>query len=166
MTTVLLRSYQMQYYGNRIVNSLNVLTKRFYSAKGVSIEKFRNVSFRNPRYQYYVAVNRFQTSGAVSCDKKPLSDQDLKIYIEKLSDSFLEAMTSLADAKTSVGTVYFSEDFKDAKTTVCETLEDFNNLCNKLNEGQYEKVNNSIGLKMKELQAQLGLLDELADGQS
>ena len=47
--------------------------------------------------------------------------------------------------RSSVGTVYFSEDVEDAREKVCEILELYDNLLKQLNQDQVKDVTQVIG---------------------
>ncbi|XP_068223200.1 uncharacterized protein [Palaemon carinicauda] len=91
-----------------------------------------------------------------------MTENDVKKAVGDISDKFAEAMELMNDARSSLGTVYFSEDVIDTQAQVKETLDDYNNLLPRLSEKQRKNVIQSIGLKMEELKAQLSLLEDLA----
>lgn len=91
-----------------------------------------------------------------------ITDAAVKRAVDDISEKFSEAMELMNDARSSFGTVYFSEDVMDTQAQVEETLEDYKNLLSKLNEKQRRTVIQSIGLKMEELKAQMALIDDLA----
>ncbi|KAG0710378.1 hypothetical protein GWK47_022949 [Chionoecetes opilio] len=91
-----------------------------------------------------------------------LSSADVRKTIDNISQQFSEAMELLNDARSSTGTVYFSEDMEDAQTQVADTLKCYNTLLGKLNEEQRKNVIRSVGLRMEELKSQMSLLEELA----
>ncbi|XP_023227189.1 uncharacterized protein LOC111627777 [Centruroides sculpturatus] len=95
------------------------------------------------------------------CLQKNLSEEEVKKNVDNLSEKFSEAIGLLEDARQSLGTVYFSEDMKEAEDTVSSVLNDYNNLLGKLHETQRINVNRTIGLKMHELKAQLQLIKEM-----
>ncbi|XP_013780057.1 uncharacterized protein LOC106464457 [Limulus polyphemus] len=101
-----------------------------------------------------------QTPGT-SLTKENLSPEDLQKSIDHLAEEFAETLALLDDARTSLGTVYITEDMKDAEAKVNKTLEEFQNLLNRLNKTQRTEVNRSLGLKMHELKAQLEMLKEM-----
>ncbi|KAG0440410.1 hypothetical protein HPB47_016290 [Ixodes persulcatus] len=91
-----------------------------------------------------------------------ITDAELKKSVEALSEKFTEAMVQLEDARHSAGTVYFSEDAKEAEEIVQDTLNDFSELLSGLDAKQQLWVKRTIGLKMEELKAQLQMLQDLA----
>lgn len=86
----------------------------------------------------------------------------VKKEVELIGEKFKDSLELLEDAKSSFGTVYFSEDMKEAEALIEETLSDFNRLLTKLNDDQKREVRQTIQLKMNELQAQLEILKESA----
>ncbi|KAG0713007.1 hypothetical protein GWK47_017200 [Chionoecetes opilio] len=82
-----------------------------------------------------------------------LSSADVRKTIDNISQQFSEAMELLNDARSSTGTVYFSEDMEDAQTQVADTLKCYNTLLGKLNEEQRKNVIRSVGLRMEELKS-------------
>ncbi|XP_037793166.1 uncharacterized protein LOC119588595 [Penaeus monodon] len=99
--------------------------------------------------------NSFSTDGS-------LTQQEIKREVDNISEKFTEAMELMNDARSSAGTVYFSEDMEDTTAQVQETLQDYHSLLERLTEKQKKQVIQSIGLKMEELKAQMSLLQDLA----
>lgn len=93
---------------------------------------------------------------------REMTEPEVKRAIESISEKFTEAMELMNDARSSSGTVYFSEDMEDTQVQVTETLNDYKALLGKLNENQKKSVIQTIGLKMEELKAQMSLLEDLA----
>ncbi|XP_064105584.1 uncharacterized protein LOC135214991 [Macrobrachium nipponense] len=91
-----------------------------------------------------------------------MTEKEVKRAVDDISEKFAEAMELMNDARSSLGTVYFSEDVLDTQAQVKETLDDYTSLLSKLNEKQKRTVIQSIGLKMEELKAQMSLLEDLA----
>lgn len=89
-----------------------------------------------------------------------LSEQEIKKYMDGISDKFGEAMELLSDARSSMGTVYFSDDMTDAEAVIDEVLTEYESLLKLLTDSQSKDVTRAIGLKMEELKAQLQLLKE------
>ena len=59
-----------------------------------------------------------------------------------------------------MGTVYFSDDMEDAQSAVKDTLDEYNQLLERLSDDQRADVLRTIGLKMQELKAQLQAIHE------
>lgn len=141
-------------------NSLQLAEKslyqinRKYIAKSL-INNLRSKNFVINQYKpVYIARRYF-------CLQKYVSDEEVKKHVDDLSEKFSEAVGLLEDARQSLGTVYFSEDMKDAENTVTTILNEYNSLLEKLHETQRMNVNRTIGLKMHELQAQLQMIREM-----
>ncbi|CAG0918750.1 unnamed protein product [Notodromas monacha] len=66
------------------------------------------------------------------------------------------------EQKSSVGTVYFSDDMNDAKHLVEEVLARFSALIEESDDAQKSKIQSTIGLKIEELKAHLSILDATA----
>lgn len=93
------------------------------------------------------------------CSSAPtLSDDEVKKHVEDISEKFKEAMELLDDARSSAGTVYFSDDMVDAEDAIREVLADYDGLMKKMNESQRRTVVRTIGLKIEELKAQVQML--------
>lgn len=90
-----------------------------------------------------------------------MTEKEVKRAVDDISEKFAEAMELMNDARSSLGTVYFSEDVLDTQAQVKETLDDYTDLLSRLNEKQKRTVIQSIGLKMEELKAQMSLLEDL-----
>ncbi|XP_076311516.1 uncharacterized protein LOC143225626 [Tachypleus tridentatus] len=143
-----------------------------YSKKRMFNTKFQRVTFNSlSNFGYIHGPNvvpsrpngllfSTQTPGT-NLTKEKLSPEDLQKSIDHLTEEFSETLALLEDARTSLGTIYITEDMKDAETKVNKTLEEFQNLLNRLNETQRTEVNRSLGLKMHELKAQLEMLQEM-----
>ncbi|KAK8402417.1 hypothetical protein O3P69_000670 [Scylla paramamosain] len=91
-----------------------------------------------------------------------MSSIDVKKAVDIISEQFSEAMELMNDARSSIGTIYFSEDMEDVQAQVADTLQSYSSLLAKLNEEQRRSVIQSVGLKMEELKSQMSLLEELA----
>ena len=59
-----------------------------------------------------------------------------------------------------MGTVYFSDDMKDAQDAVSSTLQEYKDLLMKLSDQQKNEVISTIGLRMEELKAQEKAINE------
>lgn len=62
--------------------------------------------------------------------------------------------------RESKGTVYFSDDMKEAQQAVEETLTEYKLLLEKLSDKQRQDVVSSLGLRMEELKAQQAAMEE------
>ena len=62
--------------------------------------------------------------------------------------------------RESKGTVYFSEDMKEAQQAVEDTLTEYKNILEKLSDKQRQDVISTLGLRMEELKAQKMAMEE------
>lgn len=117
----------------------------------------QSLNYRNPAQQYLTNGCQLQKCCGFATVKI-----DIKNELVRIGEKFKDSMELLEDAKSSFGTVYFSDDMKDAEALIEETLSDFHQLLAKLNEDQKREVRRTIELKMNELNAQLQILKENA----
>ncbi|KAH3873262.1 uncharacterized protein LOC127868979 [Dreissena polymorpha] len=115
------------------------------------------ISFPYPSYTFSCRKIYCQRL-LVQCNK--LSDVDMKKMMDNLKDKFADARELLADARENKGTVYFSEDLKDAQEAVKTTLEEYQKLLMKLSDQQKHDVISTLGLRMEELKAQQSAIEE------
>ena len=76
---------------------------------------------------------------------------------------FVEARDEIAYAQEDAGTTYFNESYDDAKGLVDKVLSEWDSVLSGLEEEEKGRVQRSMGLKMEQLKAELGLLDTLHD---
>ena len=68
--------------------------------------------------------------------------------------------SSFSFQRESKGTVYFSDDMKEAQEAVEETLTEYRQFLEKLSDKQRQDVIASLGLRMEELKAQRAAMEE------
>ncbi|KAG7153675.1 uncharacterized protein LOC121857143 [Homarus americanus] len=147
-------------------------SKRFYTSVNEAANKRHNDFEKRlpvtPLHGWTLAhVQRLKQVVPGSChysdtSSKEMTQQEIKKAVESISDKFTEAMELMNDARSSVGTVYFSEDMEDTQAHVMETMDDYRTLLGKLNDSQKQRVIQTIGLKMEELKTQMSLMEDLA----
>jgi hypothetical protein len=81
--------------------------------------------------------------------------------LEQVQGLFAEARLLLQDALDSKGTVYFSEDFADARAGVDETLSAYENLLKcATSEQEREAIKNANDPKMRQLREEFVTIEE------
>ena len=83
-----------------------------------------------------------------------------KARMEEVNALFVEARDAMEDARDSMETVYFNEEFKDAKALVHEALGAWEALLQGLPSDRKDSLVRSNGLKMEQLRAELTDLEE------
>ncbi|ROT81809.1 hypothetical protein C7M84_025036 [Penaeus vannamei] len=130
-------------------------TERFHHTVGYTASKVN-------KYVLWQSFPRTVMNNNSFCTEGSLTQAEIKRAVDNISEKFTEAMELMNDARSSAGTVYFSEDMEDTTAQVQETLQDYHALLERLTEKQKKQVIQSIGLKMEELKAQMSLLQDLA----
>uniref|UniRef100_T1IR81 Uncharacterized protein n=1 Tax=Strigamia maritima TaxID=126957 RepID=T1IR81_STRMM len=89
-----------------------------------------------------------------------VSSDEVRKRVDSISTKFTDAVELINDAKSSMGTIYFTEDMKDAEELVAEVMNDYKTLLSSLDDKQRTDVQRTIGLKMEELKAQISILKD------
>ncbi|KAL3152544.1 hypothetical protein ABBQ32_001572 [Trebouxia sp. C0010 RCD-2024] len=81
--------------------------------------------------------------------------------IDELNDKFVEARDEIEYAQEDAETTYFNDSHKVAKEAVGVITSMYRDIQDTLNEADKGKLQRSMGMKMEQLKAELGQLDEL-----
>jgi hypothetical protein len=81
----------------------------------------------------------------------------------QINDLFVEARDEIEFAKEDAGTTYFNESCEEARALVAGVLGRFEGVLGVLGEEERGRLQRSMGMKMEQLKAEVGLLDTLHD---
>ncbi|CAI9771410.1 unnamed protein product [Fraxinus pennsylvanica] len=150
--------------------------------KVLSRNPFGRIS--KPKYQFpLIALKNFSTHGSVPQQpKKPHHFyhpaninssthfsifQDVREYsvdadkeVDEINLKFAEAREDIESAMESKETLYFDEEAECARASVNEVLEMYEGLLKKLPDNQRSAIQRAMGLKIEQLKAELGQLNE------
>ncbi|KAF6149475.1 hypothetical protein GIB67_035704 [Kingdonia uniflora] len=91
-------------------------------------------------------------------DSRPIFDQNK--VVDEINLKFAEAREEIEMALESKETVYFDEEAECARDAVKVVLDMFDGLMAKLGESEKSALQRSMGLKIEQLKAELGQLNE------
>ncbi|XRB05492.1 hypothetical protein NFJ02_24g54430 [Pycnococcus provasolii] len=117
-------------------------------------QRARRDSERCSKFTRSFASSAASASASAASETAPTMDD--------INDLFVEARDLLEDARDSMETVYFNEEFHDAKQAVQETLQAWEeHLSSIQDQDKKDALMRSNGMKMEQLRAELATLEDM-----
>lgn len=122
------------------------------------------------RLQQVLFSRSSRSEGFIAPSRSLLSSQtngsnavDYQSEMDRINDMFVEARDEIQYAQEDAGTTYFNDSYDGARDLVQTVLHEFDDLLGRLGEEERGRVRRAMGLKMEQLKAELGQLDNLHD---
>lgn len=101
-----------------------------------------------------------RASVAAAATAGPSKPIDANAKLDEINEHFAEARLALNDARESLGTVYFEEDFEDAKQAVATCLDAFHGLLEQVDAEKRQSIEESTGMRMRQLREEYDVFRE------
>eukprot|EP01118_Nematostelium_gracile_P004232 TRINITY_DN14965_c0_g1_i1.p1 TRINITY_DN14965_c0_g1~~TRINITY_DN14965_c0_g1_i1.p1 ORF type:complete len:148 (-),score=30.28 TRINITY_DN14965_c0_g1_i1:85-501(-) len=83
-----------------------------------------------------------------------LSKEEQKKTVDEITEEYFKSKELIEDARESLGTTYFSEDFLEAERSMNRLKQDYSNFLQKLDERDKKEITLKLGMRMEEIKAQ------------
>ncbi|CAA2972519.1 Hypothetical predicted protein [Olea europaea subsp. europaea] len=145
-------------------NPFGGVSKHKYPFPLISLKNFSThgsvpQQLKKPHHFYHPANLNSPTYFSIFQDFRQYS-VDADKEVDKINLKFVEAREDIESAMESKETVYFDEEAECARASVNEVLEMYEGLLKKLPDSQRSSIQRDMGLKIEQLKAELGQLNE------
>ncbi|CAA3013158.1 Hypothetical predicted protein [Olea europaea subsp. europaea] len=145
-------------------NPFGRVSNRKYPFPLISLKNFSTYGsvpqqLKKPHHFYHPANLNSPTYVSIYQDFRQYS-VDADKEVDKINLKFVEAREDIESAMESKETVYFDEEAECARASVNEVLEMYEGLLKKLPDNQRSAIQRAMGLKIEQLKAEVGQLNE------